>query len=368
MTTLSLSPTHPTPGKPVRVTLTLTESGTNFVRIWITDAPIGSEHRRKLDEGSTTRIEVFAGAASDVWSFEGDRAGSYVFTAQEYTKGGLGFGGGYAGDRRADGRAPQQETKVGAESLFSISLMQRLTMRLGAGENTATLALHVRGTTITATTIEAQGELTPAIVNPSSARARTAAVSTDVVTALNALAETTGSDALGDLKTILNEMIDDFNAHRTQSGVHSANDTNNVVLAGFKNASTDAALIRSAAELVQKLDRHMRNDNAGAGTGTAAYHSAADHTNTLVTGPPGSRAQVIAALADVWRAYEAHRVQTGVHSSNDTTNTLAALPKLLNLHRRFLEVVAAGTPSATAVDNAGAVTLMAGAGMEASNV
>ncbi len=42
-----------------------------------------------------------------------------------------------------------------------------------------------------------------------------------------------GADNLGDLLatviTLVNELKADFNAHRTQSGVHSANDTTNVV-------------------------------------------------------------------------------------------------------------------------------------------
>lgn len=355
----SQSPAFATTKKAARVTLTLNGGG-NFFRIWVTNAPLGSALKTKLQQGSLSRLEVFSGSPADIWEFEADKAGAYVFTAQEYTRGGVTFGGGFKGD--PDGFS--SEVKVGVEGALTLRFGQRLTMPIGFGQDRATLVLWVWDATIKPTTFDLHGETSPAIQGATTSRAITAASSTGVTTALTALENVTATTALGTLTTVLNEMIDDYNAHRVQGSVHSANDTNNVIASSFKGANSEAALKRSAAEIIQKLDRHMRNDNAGAGTGSAAYHSTADGTNALLTGPPGSLAETIGALADVWRVYEAHRASgTPIHSAADSTNTLAALPKLLDVHRQFLAMTQPLAPSPPETANAGAVTLQHGAGM-----
>lgn len=359
--TITTSPVYPTTKAPTRVRFALSGGG-NFVRVWLTDAPLGSKYKTELTSTGQARIALFSGGAAEIWEFQPDRGGMYLLAIQEITRGASAFGGGYKGD--PDGYP--SETLIG-ESSVTARFGQRLEMPVGVKGDIATLGLWVWDSTIRATTEAVQGEMTPALFDPKSERAKAAVASTGVVTALAALVDTTSTTALGTLSTILNEMIDDFNAHRTQGGVHAANDTVNVIASSFRNANNEDALKRSVAELVKKLDQHMRNDN-GSGTGTGAYHTNADMVNTLIAGPPGNMAGVISSLADVWRAYEAHRVQTGsVHASNDTTNTLTALPKLLDLHRNFLAHIQSAAPAAPPTANPLAVTLVSGAGMKESN-
>lgn len=362
--TIATSPAFPTTKTPAQVSFALTGGG-NFVRVWLTDAPEGSKRKTELTSTGQTRIAVFSGGASEVWEFQADKGGAYLLAIQEITRGASNYGGGYKGDPNAY----PSETLIG-ESSVTLRFGKRLEMPIGARSDLATLALWVWQDTIRPTTVVLHGEATPALLAPKTERANAAASSANVVAAVMALTvptNLTASAALGTLSTILNEMIDDFNAHRTQSGVHSSNDGDNVIASSFRNATNEESLKRSVAELVKKLDQHMRNDN-GAGTGSAAYHTNADMVNTLIAGPPGNMAQVIGSLADVWRAYETHRVQTGsVHSSNDTTNTLVALPKLLDLHRAFLAHIQSPAPTAPPTANAGAVVLVSGAGMKESN-
>lgn len=366
--TIATSPTYPTTKAPARVTFILTGGG-NFVRVWCTDAPEGSKLKTELTSTEQSRILAFEGGAADVWTFAPDKGGVFVFAAQEYTRGASAYGGGYKGDPRGY----PTETKIGSEStLNTLRVGQRLEMPIGVKGDTATLVTWVWDINVRETSAALHGEVTPALVNPKSERARTAIALPTVTAALDQLA-TVGNAVtlLGDASTIATNIIDKFNAHRTQAGKHDANDADNVIAASFRNPSTEAAWKLSVAEILRMLDRHMRNDNS-AGTGSAAYHKVggivlADWTDGLVAGPPGDIPGVITALADAWRAYEAHRVNTLVHVASDTTNTLTALPKLHDLHRAWLAALQPTGLTVPATANSGAVVLIHGAGMKESN-
>lgn len=59
----------------------------------------------------------------------------------------------------------------------------------------------------------------------------------------------------------------------------------------------------------------------------AAAHSAADTTNALTVARPSDAAtlaEIYAFLNNAKAKYEAHRVQSGIHATDDSTNTISA--------------------------------------------
>jgi hypothetical protein len=354
---ITTSPSSPTVKTKCRVTFGATVG--NFVRVWLTVAPQKSKFTAELEQ---SRVLVHEADIAQPFAFEPDAPGRYVFTAAEITKGASVYGGGYRGDPKG----LPTETIVG-ESEHSIAIGSRLEMPIGTGKDTGVLAFHVFGDTVRATTKALHGEVTPAIVNANSEKAKLASIDDDVTTALAALVNQPATTILGSPSGVASNIIATLNAHRTQAGVHFSNDGDNIISTSFALANSPAALMQTSREILNKLDRHMRNDNGG-GTGSASpdYHDGADSTAALVATPPGEHAAAIVALADAWRAYEAHRVNSVVHDTADGTNTLTALPPLLNLHRRFLEVIQPLSPPAPPTANAGVVTLIGG-GMRLSS-
>jgi hypothetical protein len=375
MPTLATVPTYPVPGRQMRVTFTLTGPSANYYRAWVTDAPAGSELRKRLNDTGVTRTQVAEGDAATVWEFEPDRGGCYRVLVQEYTLGASDHGGGYEGDPDA---APS-ETKVGSETTLALYVGQKMVSQCGAGQDTADLVLYVWDATIRSTTLDAHGEVSPRIENASSPRASMAAVSPNTVTALAALSDVAVTTAIGTIATIVNDLISNFNSHLSQGSVHQANDTDNDINVGFRDAQTPNTLARTVSECLTRWRQHMTNDN-GLGIGLAGtdpstdppdvtpapYHDVGgakiDWTNLPVMTSVGDLSSAYRAIGDLWRCHEAHRVNTGVHDTSDTTNDLAALPALLTVHRRFFEAIAAISPTVPDSQSSGAVLLMSQTG------
>lgn len=343
--------------------------GGNFVRVWCTDAPPDSDLKTQLTKLGASRVKVFEGDVSSdaekgtAFEFQPDNGGKYVLTAQEYTRGASSYGGGYAGD--PNGYA--SETAIGSETSVSVVVGDRHEITMGVAPNTATLVLYVWDDRARRTAFDLHGETTPAIINPSSPKAATAAADATIVAAALALADATSgtlvSTIIGVPSSSLTNLITKFNAHLTQGGVHASSDSDNSIAASFKSPTSPQAIARSAAEVLRKLDRHMRNDS-GSGTGSASsvYHSAsADWTNLLQVLSAGDLGASLVATAEAWRAYEAHRMST-VHAASDTTNTLTALSPLLDLHRAFMDVLAQSNPTTPATQNSGTTRLLHSAG------
>ncbi len=140
----STTPTYPVPKK--QLVVTFTASTGNYVRVWATDAPAGSELKQKLIDSESARYQVHEGKASDPWKWTPDKGGVYVFRAQEYTRGGIDTLGGYLGSPESYGT----ETKIPSaidgytpETPLTIYVGQRMETKLGFGSDTATLALWV---------------------------------------------------------------------------------------------------------------------------------------------------------------------------------------------------------------------------------
>jgi hypothetical protein len=367
VTSLSVSPTYPIPGRPCELTFVLTESGANFARIWVTDAPLGSDLRAKLTASGTSRLPFHTGDVGEKHpvQFRPDKGGVYTFVVQEYVKG-TSYGGGYQDDPNA---APS-ETKVGAEATLTLQVGQRVTQRVGVKGDTATLALWIFGSTIRPTTIEVHGEVTPALMSPTSPRAVIAVETTAVKTELANLANASVATALGTLATIVANMVGEINDHLalTSGSVHNAADSDNTLPVGLSTTVSPKDLPATVNAILKALRQHYTNDdNTGAGPDSAAYHKISsvnrnDRVNLPLFDSAGDLEQAYAALADIWRSYEAHRVLTSVHGAADNTNALAALPTCLKLHKEFLAVLASSSPSSPATVNSGVVTAVSVAG------
>jgi hypothetical protein len=343
---------YPIPGQKLRVTMTPTGGG-NHVKVYATNGPVGSKLQEAIDQAESGRLLIHECGTSEVWVTDFDRPGIYLLQFDEFIKGASSYGGGYAG---APDSFPS-ETRIGSSSI-SMSIGRRMACRVGTSKDSAELALHIWGTYVRATTLSIHGEATPSLAGPSTPRAANAIVVSDVTTALAALAGQLATTIAGSPTTVFNNIAAKFNAHLSHAG-HAHSDGDNSLAASYLSPTSPDRLSESLAKLKELLDRHCRNDS-GAGTGSAAsiYHSTADWINLPIADPPSDTAGNALALADCWRAYDAHRAQVGgVHSSADGTNFCTALPALLNLHRLIFAELAKETPTAASTEHSGAMTL-----------
>jgi len=340
---------NPVAGQPVSVTLTPTTG--NYVRVWCSAAPLGSSVQTRIDAEATERVLLHQGPSATPWDVTLDLPGQYVLSLEELTVGATDYGGGYSGSPDSY----STETLL-STTAYSLTVGRRLTCRVGTSRDSATLVLHVWGTTVQATTLAVHGESSPALIDPTTPRASNAILSATVVAQLAALAGVAATTLAGNPTTVFGDIRTQFNAHLSHAG-HAASDTHNSVVASYASPSVPDQMATSIGELQRRLRQHMTNDD-GTGIGSDVFHTAGDNTNSLLDTTPGDILSNAIALADCWRAYEAHRVMlSSVHSSSDSVNDCAALPALLNLHRLILAELAKQTPTAAPTANAGGVTL-----------
>lgn len=355
-TTFTSAPALIAPGQKASLVFTLGGAGANYVRVSCTVAPDGSALDKILKDtgASSPRTQLYqgdAGAANPlVYTF--DKGGTYTLVAQEYTKGATpGFGGAYEGDPRG---APE-ETEVGSPTTLTVYVGERVTMPIGVSPDTAELTLFVWNATICATTLASHGQVTPAIVNPATPRAKTAILDSSVVSALAALADVAASTAIGDVSDFVSNYITKFNAHiiRTTGSTHANADNDNGIPTALSAPPTPQSLTNFVTLALKALRQHEANDSGtGFGSATSDYHSTADMTNQpLVRGVSGP-VDAYGALGELFRCYEAHRaLGTPVHGTADTTNTLATEAKLLAVYTAFNARLAASAPSPVSGEN-----------------
>ncbi len=361
--TLSSEPTYPLPGKTVKLTLTPTGGG-NYVKLLCSEAPAGSKLQEEIESTGASLVAVLEGDAGKRFDFTPDKAGAYVFTAREITKGAsaLGSGGGYAGSPAGY----QSETLIGSTDV-TLHAGSRLTFPLGAGPDTAELVLYAWDTVVRPTLESVHGERSPWINNPKTDRAKNAAQSSAVVAALATFTDVAATTIAGSFATTATDLIDKFNAHRTQGGVHAANDTNNAIDGAYRNPYTPEALKQSVAELLRKFKRHITNDSS-TGAGSAGYHApsgnrAADWAARPIAELTSDLATTLITLGGLHLHYETHRATAGaIHGSADSTNVAAALPAITAIHSAFIGELIKASPTPPTTTNAGAVTLISAAG------
>jgi hypothetical protein len=363
--TVTMLPAYPIPGR--AFTATFAGSAGNYVRVFVTSAPTGSKWATKLRDEALAETQVLACDTGKPQSMTFDRAGSYVCTIREYTRGTAVNGGGYADDP-----AGYISETLEAETSYTFVVGQRMTGELVIGAERGTLVLYVWGSTIRPTTYALHGEVSPRI-DASTDRMRTAVATAAVVSALTALENVAASSACSDLATVADNIVAKFNAHLTQASVHNSNDTDNGIGTGYVKAGSEEALKRTVGEIIKRLRQHMTNDSgSGPGSATTRYHDGGtatpypDWANVPIVTSAGKILDAGIALAACWHAYESHRVSSGAsgaHDSTDSTNTLTALPALLGVYKAIVAVLASANPTAPATDNAGATLLVHRAGL-----
>lgn len=367
------SPTYPTTKKPVHLDFVATEGGA-AVRLFCTDAPLGSKLREQITGSSASRVQVHEGDIATPFEFNADASGVYTFVAQEIQK--PTFAGGFKGDPRAlidVGGGALGTQKVLGETVLRLNIGTRLTMPLGVGQDVATLVLWVWEDTIRSTSVALHGETTPAVVNPSSAVATTAALSASVLTALAALYDEAAVLAVGSFVTMISTARAAINLHLADTATHYTADTSNTIPPAISYSNSKGSTPKAVAKMVELLRAHMSTDmrdgaTSSFGPGSGDWHQYAgfnmsDGVNAMIAGQPTDVASAVVAFADLWRAYEAHRVDAFVHQAPDETNSLTALPPLFEVHRAFLESVQSISPTPAASENPGAPVLIHGAGM-----
>ena len=369
---LTSSVTYPVPGKETQISVAATSG--NYVKLYCTAAPLGSELRTKLDNlqgGSTARISVFGGDTDEIWRWTPDGGGVYTFLAEEITKGASDHGGGYAGD--PDGY--ESETILGTTTGLTVIVGTLLTASIGAGSDTATLKFYVFDYYIRATTMGTHGVITPSLDDPTTSKARIAADAEEVKDALAELVDKTVNAVLSLPAVWIDDLIVQYEAHRASATYHTNADTDNAISADYRlPTSCPAGAAKALNELRLKLTRHMLNDDAGSGIGTGNYHvvsgdQRADLVNGIITGPASEQdaLSLCLALADTWRAYEAHRVHVNYHiNGGDTTNDAYALPQLLALYEEFISQLQVTSPSVPTGESAGVAYAINSGGFKAS--
>jgi hypothetical protein len=373
--TISLvqTPAYPTTRKPVAIKFSGATG--NFVRVWVTDAPVGSKLRGELDKASASLIQVFEGDTTATWTFSPDVGGKYLLTAQEYTRGASSYGGGYAGDPA--GYAT--ETAVGAAVALSIVVGDRLTFKVGAGSDTATLVVWVWDDTIRATRFDLHGEVSPALTEASSARAATAANQAAVRTLVASFAGLTSGALVGDLSTLIPMIVDTVNAHMSDPAEHQNPDATNVLPYASRAPATKKGIVETVSLLLASLGKHLRSDG-GYGTGSADgatvgavthplpwHYKAGQVVADLVNGTAATGGQDVSdalnALGDIVRVYNAHDADTRIHGAA-FGNQIGATSPLLSMIGAFFSALSNYRPPATSTENPGAVVLVHGAGMK----
>lgn len=370
MTTLASLPQHPIPALQADIVFTLTQANTNFVRVWCATAPTGSKLDTELKKSDATspRVRVYegAGGSNQPWQFTPDVGGTYSLFAQEYTKG-TAFTGGYDGDTRAN----QVETKVGSEASLSLYVGQKLSCQVGTSQDHATLTFYVFNDTIRQTTIATHGVATPSLDAPNSPRAKTAVRTSAVTSAVNALisSPTTAENARGtdtQIATLIADIWNKTMGHYVNATVHPHTDTFNAIGVSFlPNAIAPDSVPLFLNQALKSLKQHYTNDKDGTGPGSASgveFHKSglSDLVNATLVRNANDGNDDLNALADIVGSYEAHRVDTTVHNSADTTNNISAtVPPIIDIMRKFLAAVRASTPGAAAGDSSGAALLRA---------
>jgi hypothetical protein len=365
VTTLTTLPLYAPPTRETQVIFTLTESGANFVRVWVTVAPPGSELRADLEKSTQSRFQIYQGdgGANAPWKRKFDKGGKYTLVCQEYRRGASDYGGGYQGAPDGD----PSETQVGAESTLSLFIGQRMTAEIGANGDTATLVLWVWDGSIRATTVGVHGEVTPDLQNETpTAKARAAMESATVTALVDALAGITVDNATSGHDSALDDFIINWNAHLSQSGVHQENDAANGIPNGLRAAASSTSLKEAIGEILTRVRNHYTNDvvlaGVSSGRDSGNFHNVSgtkrnDNSNLPIISGVGD-ADAYWSIAELHRSYEAHRVSTALHDAADTTNALAALSPLLALQSAFLSVLASTSPTAPPAQSSGAMKLI----------
>jgi hypothetical protein len=374
MTTISHSPLFPAPNKAVAVSFALTNSSANFIRVWCTVAPTGSNLEKLINDNKDprNRIVFFEGSPSTVLDYQFDKGGKYTFVCQEYVKG-SGYGGGYEGDPNGN----VKETKLGSEISQYIYIGQKVTQPIGPPSNQATLTLWVWNDTIRRTTKAFHGEDSPSIIAASpTARVKAAIESETVQDALDFLIDKTATVAAGNVATKVLEIWTAIAEHYANAGAHPVEiDVENVLVDGFSTAYSNTELPKFVNQVLKSLIAHYTNDGGVDGSGvygpdSQPYHKPSleivnDRLNIPVYQSVSKYDEAYGALADIQRSLSAHTLDSTVHGFVEDSG-LTALSPIWAVHSAFCSEIASTNPSVAPAQSTGVHTLISTAGFKES--
>lgn len=377
--TVTTTPQYAVVAKPPKLTFSVNDSLGKRVRLFVTDAPVGSKYKKQLTDTGASQVRIHDGDIGQAFQFEADLPGAYTLLAQEIQI--PQFGGGYKGDTRGhlDVGGGKGAEKVLSEDTATVYIGQRLTGTLGAGEHKATLVLWVWQNTIRTTSVELHGEASPDIIDPSSPVAKTAAGDTTVRAKLHLIENQDVATVLyngTDFPTMLDDLIVRLNSHFSNASVHAAADSANLISSAFSGSEGKAGIPLALAKIFDALDKHLQTDAANAmtigfgaaGRGTGDWHINSGHTvadgNALLASAPREVGDCWVAFADIVRVATAHWPKLSLHNLPDVFTV--SLSRYLQLHRVFLDVIAGMSPTPAPDENPGATLLVHDAGLELS--
>lgn len=349
MPSLTLKPTYPIPGEAVEVTFSGLNSASNFVALYPTAAPEKSAIYMRLKESTKSRVKEHSGDSNVKWRFVPDVGGVYTFDLEEFTNVPPSLGT-HAGDTRG-----ATSPTINATTSVTLRVGQKMTQKIGTANDNATLEVFVWADTIRPTTLEVHGVATPRLTAPTSEAAAAAIEDSDVVEAVEVLANKSAGTIIGSIASIYEDLRDAYQGHIVNATHHNAADTHNTIGDGFVATSPKAAE-NAINELYRQFESHQQNNVESGGT---IPHNAVDGINPLVTGGASADPTTqIAALVDLWIAYSDHiATASPVHNSADVTNTAPSLSLLMTVHRRFFEALASQSPAPPAATNEAVTTL-----------
>ena len=334
--TVTCSPTYPVAGEEVTLTQTVTISGTpvaiELPAYDLTSFPPNSAASvGVLVDDSDTRIATFTP----------DVAGDYAFTVTAYDE----FAAPPAYD--GDGAGVVRQVVTSSES-YTLRVGEQMDLVIAALGHAVTLRLKVHNGTVTSSEL----------VSSTTDKAYAASQDATVITKLAALVDVGASSIGPALPAAITTFATKYNAHRVDATAHPAgsgdNDTVNAYLPTQPYDQSQS--IVQLNQLRATLYAHL----TGASTNTISWHNADDTKNIIVAPPATDLASAIVLYADLWRVYEAHRVQTAApasHPGADVTNSLSAIDKLSDLIKTILAYLASDTPTVPTGLEDGAVQL-----------
>ena len=329
---VSYSPTLLVPGDVVTITATVSGVDGNQVacssaELTLTAVPSGS--------ALSTGLVLDAETGLPALSFTVDAPGDYGVSVQRFVE--------FTQSPAFDGGSDTHTLALDTETL---------TVYVGAE-----LALPIVTTfgALTLTIVTGQDDiLSASIGSATTQKAEWAALDSTVLTKLAALVGESVSSVGPALPAKVGAMGVAVDAHFRNSTAHP---TGGGYSADSINAYAESTPY-DIAEAVQKLNkirtvftRHALNST----TSTIHWHNSSDDTkNVPIVAPAGSVAEATVLYADMFRCYEAHRVQTSspaVHPASDATNTLGSIDTLSDLIKAVLTFLADETPTVPAAEN-----------------
>ena len=333
---VTCDPTYPVAGEEVTLAQTVTISSTT-VTIELPAFDLVS-----FPPNSAATVGVLVDDNDDrIATFTPDVAGDYVFTVTAYDE----FAAPPAYD--GDGAGVVRQVVTASES-YTLRVGEQMDLPISALGHAVTLRIKVHNGIITSSEL----------VSSTTDKAYAASQDATVITKLAALVGVSASSVGPSLPSAITSFATAYNAHRVNATAHPAGSGDNDTVNAFLPSQPydQSQTIVQINQLRAVVYAHL----TGASTNTISWHNADDTKNIIVAPPATDLASAIVLYADLWRVYEAHRVQIAApasHPGADVTNTLSAIDKLSDLIKTVLAYLASDTPTVPTGLEDGAVQL-----------